>query len=393
MSINNPRIRTVKPDLHKNEVLAAIEQELKIRHLRLFFIALFHIADAEGRFPFRPRQIKLHCLPYDDIDVAQYLLVLANYGYLIMYVYRDPVSGTEEEYLQIVGWHQHQSINAKEPESEIPSPCDPSCRIIAGVAPERPKSMRRESLRERIAQGALPTDAASPEPSPEPPDTQVAPPSDKVGQGLERASQPDLFGTPAPSEASMNQGVQSTLDAGVSGSSAPLVPAAHSKATAQSGGHHSRTAQQQPKFWPDAYREAGRSHYVYPEAFERFWQAYPSSRRVGKPKTFKSFQTEVAPEDLETVIADLERRPYEDWKWVKDGGKYIPIATTYLNQRRWEDPYEHPPSQHQQGASEAPPVGREEFVQAMAQKEGHSRLASSHQGARHRVQPRIGSNV
>lgn len=66
--------------------------------------------------------------------------------------------------------------------------------------------------------------------------------------------------------------------------------------------------------------------------FDVFWSAYP--RREGKPKASQAWQ-KLRP-DLDAVLASLERQKASE-QWTKDGGQFIPMPATYLNQRRWED--------------------------------------------------------
>ena len=60
------RIRTVKPDLFRHEELLEAEHHFKLP-LRLAFIGLFTTCDREVLFRWRPRQLKLDILPYDEI--------------------------------------------------------------------------------------------------------------------------------------------------------------------------------------------------------------------------------------------------------------------------------------------------------------------------------------
>lgn len=72
----------------------------------------------------------------------------------------------------------------------------------------------------------------------------------------------------------------------------------------------------------------------YTEEFEAFWSAYPQVRREGKAIAFKSWATQKP--NLESVLSALSWQPATK-KWTDDGGKYIPMPSTYINQRRWED--------------------------------------------------------
>lgn len=68
------------------------------------------------------------------------------------------------------------------------------------------------------------------------------------------------------------------------------------------------------------------------EDFETFWRAYP--RKESKAQARKSFVKVTVP--LETLLQALETQKRSD-QWKRDGGQYIPYASTWLNQRRWED--------------------------------------------------------
>lgn len=69
--------------------------------------------------------------------------------------------------------------------------------------------------------------------------------------------------------------------------------------------------------------------------FEKFWQAYP--RKESKPKAAESFgRLQPTEALLAKIIGSIEQRRLSH-DWTKDGGKYIPHPSTFLNQRRWED--------------------------------------------------------
>lgn len=67
--------------------------------------------------------------------------------------------------------------------------------------------------------------------------------------------------------------------------------------------------------------------------FEDFYQAYPN--KSGR-KVAESAFTKANIEDLTIVLADVAMRS-KSREWTKDDGQYIPMPSTYLNQRRWED--------------------------------------------------------
>jgi len=108
------RIRTVKPELFRHAELYELEQETGLP-VRLCFIALFTCCDKEGRFKWRPKELKLDCLPYDEIDFSRVLDALAARGFLVKYAWRGSLFGC------IPTFQRHQIINNKEKNSILPA--------------------------------------------------------------------------------------------------------------------------------------------------------------------------------------------------------------------------------------------------------------------------------
>ena len=82
--------------------------------------------------------------------------------------------------------------------------------------------------------------------------------------------------------------------------------------------------------------------------FDRFWAAYP--KKSAKPVAMRAFASARVTDDMLTLIlADLGTRRVSR-EWLKDGGQFIPMASTYLNQRRWLDEGLDP------AIADAPPV-------------------------------------
>lgn len=69
--------------------------------------------------------------------------------------------------------------------------------------------------------------------------------------------------------------------------------------------------------------------------FNEFYQAYPKKR--DKAKARKSFfKIKNLPDVFPQLMKGLEQQKLSaDWK--KDGGKYVPYPSTWLNDERWED--------------------------------------------------------
>ena len=109
------RIRSVKPDLLRHVKLYEAECETGLP-LRVAYVGLFTAADREGRFKWNPRELKLDCLPHDDVDFARVLDAWWTRGFIVKYA----VNGCE--YGWIPSWKRHQVINNREKASDLPEP-------------------------------------------------------------------------------------------------------------------------------------------------------------------------------------------------------------------------------------------------------------------------------
>jgi hypothetical protein len=67
--------------------------------------------------------------------------------------------------------------------------------------------------------------------------------------------------------------------------------------------------------------------------FESFWKEYP--KKIGKGDAFKSWNKNGRP-PLEKIIKSIRDQKESD-QWRKDGGQYIPMPATWINQKRWDD--------------------------------------------------------
>jgi hypothetical protein len=69
-----------------------------------------------------------------------------------------------------------------------------------------------------------------------------------------------------------------------------------------------------------------------PPGFAEWYAAYP--KKQARPSAAKAFAK--VTESLPVLLAALEwqRRQFD---WTKEGGKYIPLPATYLNNERWND--------------------------------------------------------
>jgi hypothetical protein len=72
--------------------------------------------------------------------------------------------------------------------------------------------------------------------------------------------------------------------------------------------------------------------------FIRFWDTYPN--RKGKMTAHRAWLKALKEKrmpPIDDLLSHVERRSYTDPQWTKDDGQFIPMASTFLNQSRWED--------------------------------------------------------
>lgn len=109
------RIRTIKPEFGKDYDLYLAEQKSKAP-LRTFFALLWTHADREGRFKWKPEEIKAETMPHDKFDCEKILNVLLEFGFIKKYEYDNKNFGV------IVNFNTHQRINCREAQSLLPDP-------------------------------------------------------------------------------------------------------------------------------------------------------------------------------------------------------------------------------------------------------------------------------
>lgn len=70
------------------------------------------------------------------------------------------------------------------------------------------------------------------------------------------------------------------------------------------------------------------------DGFDDFWSAYP--RKQARANAIGPWNR-LAETDRAAAIDDVRRRSCLDPQWLNEGGKFVPHAATYLNQKRWLD--------------------------------------------------------
>jgi hypothetical protein len=103
------RARNIKPGFFTNEELVELPFST-----RLLFIGLWTLADREGRLEDKPKRIKMHLFPADEIDVDEALCALQASGFLKRYT----VNGAS--YIQVLAFRKHQNPHRDEKPSSIP---------------------------------------------------------------------------------------------------------------------------------------------------------------------------------------------------------------------------------------------------------------------------------
>nr|DAG83684.1 MAG TPA: Protein of unknown function (DUF1376) [Caudoviricetes sp.]DAK77149.1 MAG TPA: Protein of unknown function (DUF1376) [Caudoviricetes sp.] len=85
------------------------------------------------------------------------------------------------------------------------------------------------------------------------------------------------------------------------------------------------------------------------DLFPKFWALYP--RKQDKAKAQKAWTKLKVTDDLFSLIAKGLAAQVVSGDWLKDGGKYVPMPTTWLNGKRWEDEVKPSSNVHQFPAS------------------------------------------
>jgi hypothetical protein len=109
------RIRSVKPEFFRHSGLFTLEQQTRLP-IRLAFEGLWIVADREGRFRWKPEDLKHDVLPYDEVDFGTVMEELRRAGFIVQYEADGKVYG------YIPTWKEHQVVNHREGASKLPDP-------------------------------------------------------------------------------------------------------------------------------------------------------------------------------------------------------------------------------------------------------------------------------
>lgn len=151
------RIRTIKPEFFTDADLYDAEKDSGLP-LRVAYAGLWTCADREGRFKWRPRELKLAVLPHDQVDFSRVLDALATRGFLVKY------ASMGDHFGLIPNFGKHQVINHRESESVIPPPqenqivdaCPTRDPRVHDAYPTRPGGKGKEGKENTRVDDALP---------------------------------------------------------------------------------------------------------------------------------------------------------------------------------------------------------------------------------------------
>ncbi len=254
---------------------------------RLLFIGLISNADDEGRMKAGAKHLKAIIFPCDELAITQvqrWRQSIAEAGLIIVY----SVNGTE--YLRLPEWHKHQYMT-KRFKSSIPEPLV-NDKLITGCV--------------QVAENDMETGIGNME-------TGIGNMDD-----LETSSPPDDICRQVPSSDRLNPNPTVALSEG------SLKPSINSQKPICNGITTTRNSQSKLKESKGICSN-----------FNVFYAEYP--KKKDKAEAIKAF-TKLKPDDelLETILTAIRKQKTTD-DWLKDNGNYIPLPSTYLNHRRWED--------------------------------------------------------
>jgi hypothetical protein len=129
------RIRTIKPVFARHEKLQELESGSPVLRPMLTFCCLWTQCDREGRFEWRPRQLKLDVLPFVDYDLEATMELLAAHDFIRKY------EAGGRWYGYVPTWCEHQCPNVREPASKIPAPVPKEAGMV-GELTEDPTERR-----------------------------------------------------------------------------------------------------------------------------------------------------------------------------------------------------------------------------------------------------------
>jgi hypothetical protein len=128
------RIRSIKPEYLRHEILQDLEENNPESRIMLVFQGLWMSADSNGAFEWRPRHLKLDILPFVTYDIEKTLDMLWEHGFIDRYT----IDG--KKYGRVIAFGKHQRLSGKEATEGVKYP-EPSPESI-----EKHQGSTREAI-------------------------------------------------------------------------------------------------------------------------------------------------------------------------------------------------------------------------------------------------------
>lgn len=93
------------------------------------------------------------------------------------------------------------------------------------------------------------------------------------------------------------------------------------------------TAEQEPQPGSSNQNQSHTTPVVPTGTFDDFWSAYPKCRRVKKPKAREAWDRAILKTPPAVILAAAKVFDFD----LREGGRFVPHPTTWLNQGRWMD--------------------------------------------------------
>lgn len=122
-----PRARNIKPGFFESEQVGALPIPA-----RLLFIALWQLADRDGRLVERPLQIRAYAFRYDSAtveDVSGWLVAMEEAKLIERY------EAEGQKLIEIPNFAKHQRPHVKEPQSVLPAACGKQPELFRAQGP------------------------------------------------------------------------------------------------------------------------------------------------------------------------------------------------------------------------------------------------------------------
>ena len=295
------RIRTIKPEFFTSEDIVSLSP-----FARLLYIALWCESDKEGRMLWKPRTFKMRYFPADGVDIDSLCTELVEAG--LVKLYGDGLA-------YVPGFTKHQHVNPRESSSDLPAPDG-----FKESGPRKVGKNTRDAVFERdeykcVRCGSkvhLQVDHILPQSCGGP----------HIIENLRTLCRSCNAGRPVSGEG---------LDADLLKDGFTLnslrvkfgIDASILDVHAQGG--------REGKGKRDTRHDATADE----PGFAEFWSVYPNKK--AKQDAVKAWSKLKPGELLQASILKAVRLQSQGEDWIKEGGRFIPHAATWLNGKRWTD--------------------------------------------------------